>query len=190
MDTLTTRYCREPFAKDELGKTKTPDFRVYRNSDLVFYCESKHVQRDFWLEEQLHTAAPLQIVGGARPDPIFNRLATHIHEAAKQFRAVNPNQDFPNVLIFTNSDEQCGFADLVAVLTGNFYAEGGAVEPIYAQYSEGRIKDEKHTIDLYVWLNDSKGSNQKGSWFFNERSRHYATLCSFFGTDPRRHIKR
>src|SRR5207249_7292846 len=111
--------------------------------DFTFYCESKHVQHDDWLDKQLATAAPLEIVGGARPDPIFNRLTAHIHEAAKQFGAVNPDRGVPNVLIFTNSDAQCGFPDLMAVLTGNFYARGGAVEPIYRQYSEGRIREEK-----------------------------------------------
>ena len=40
----------------------------------------------------------------------------------------------------------------MSVLTGNFHAEGGGVEPIYEEISEGRIREEKLTIDLYVWL--------------------------------------
>src|SRR5213595_3426775 len=111
-DFLARRDFRtERFARAEMASSKTPDFRVYKGSDFTFYCESKHVQHDDWLDKQLATAAPLEIVGGARPDPIFNRLTVHIHEAAKQFGAVNPDRGVPNVLIFTNSDAQCGFPD-------------------------------------------------------------------------------
>jgi hypothetical protein len=90
--------------------------------------------------------------GGLRHDPIYNRLADRIHEAAKELHAVNLDHEFPNVLIFTNSDTHCGFTDLLGVLTGNFYAEGGTIEPIYKEISEGRIREEKPTIDLYVQL--------------------------------------
>jgi hypothetical protein len=50
-------------------------------------------------------------------DPIFNRLAEHIHHAAKQFDAVNHDHEYANVVVFTNSDAHCGFPDLLAVLT-------------------------------------------------------------------------
>jgi hypothetical protein len=129
----------------------------------------------------------LQIVGGLRHDPIFNRIADRIHDAARQFAAVNSSREVPNVLIFTNSDEQCGFPDLLGVLTGNFYAEGGGVEPIYRSISEGRIRDEKLTIDLYVWLNEWKGDAQKGSLFFVQGSKHYRLLCDLLGSDPAQH---
>jgi hypothetical protein len=94
-------------------------------------CESKHVQYDEWLGKQLKTAKRLEIVGGLRHDPIFNRLADRIHDATKQFGAVNRDHEFPNVLVCTNSDTHCGFPDLLGVLTGNLHAEGGRVEPIY-----------------------------------------------------------
>ena len=74
------------------------------------------------------SAKPLQIVGGLRHDPTFNRLAGHVHEAAKQFHAVSADHEFPTVLVFSNSDTHCGFTDLLSVLTGNFYADGGTVE--------------------------------------------------------------
>jgi hypothetical protein len=175
------------FSKAEMRRGKTPDFRVSKLSQLVLYCEAKHVQHDDWLDQQLEDAQPLEIVGGLRHDPIFNRLAEHIHHAAKQFDAVNHDHEYANVLVFTNSDAHCGFPDLLAVLTGNFYAESGAVEPIYKNVSEGRIREEKFTVDLYVWFNEWKGTEQKGSCFFNNGSRHYATLCSLLGSDPARH---
>jgi hypothetical protein len=177
----------EQFSKMEMRQGKTPDFRAFKGTEFVLYCESKHVQYDEWLDKQLADAQPLEIVGGLRHDPIYNRLADRIHDAAKQFEAVNPDRQFPNVLIFTNSDTHCGFPDLLSVLTGNFYAEGGAVDPIFKQISEGRIRDEKLTIDLYVWLNEWKGKQQKGALYFIAGSKHYATLSALLGSDPANH---
>lgn len=93
----------ERFTKMEMRQSKTLDFRVFKGTEFVFYCESKHVQFDEWLDKELASAQPLEIVGGLRHDPIYNRLADRIHDAAKQFEAVNPDHEFPNVLIFTNS---------------------------------------------------------------------------------------
>src|SRR5436309_9501266 len=86
----------ERFSKEEMRVSKTPDFRVFRQTALVGYCEAKHVQHDDWLDEHLREAGPLQIVGGSRPDPIPNRLTGHIHKAAQQFAAVNPDRDYTN----------------------------------------------------------------------------------------------
>lgn len=37
------------------GKEKTPDFKVYKNDDLKFYCELKSLN-DPWLDEKLEDA--------------------------------------------------------------------------------------------------------------------------------------
>jgi hypothetical protein len=114
-------------------------------------------------------------------------LTEHIHRSSKQFAAVNQNRKYANVLVLVNSDRQCGFPDLLAVLTGNFYAEGGEVAPIYKSYSEGRIREEKKTIDLYVWFDEWKGRDQKGSQFFIDQGPHYENLCRMTGSDPLLH---
>lgn len=165
----------ERFSKTEKRKGKTPDFRVRKAHELVFYCEAKHVQRDEWLHKQLSEAQPLELVGGLRSDPIFNRLSNHIHEAAQQFKAVNPDHAYPNVLVFANSDCQCGAADLRSVITGNFYAQGSTVEPIYTQYSEGRIRDDKFVIDTYVWWDDWTPT-EKFTRFLWASSSHKETI--------------
>src|SRR5580692_9805742 len=108
----------ERFNKKQMRVSKTPDYRVFKGADLVSYCEAKHVQHDDWLDKKLAEAQPLQLVGGPRPDPVFNRLTTHIHTAHKQFIAVNPDHDYPNILVFANSDAHCTFTnDLLGVLT-------------------------------------------------------------------------
>lgn len=177
----------ERFSKAQRRQSKTPDFRVFKGTEFVLYCESKHVQYDDWLDKQLANAQPLEIVGGPRHDPTYNRPADRIHDAAKQFEAVNGDGQFSNLLIFTNSDTHCGFPDLLSVLTGEFHAEGGAVDPIFKQISEGRIRDEKLTIDLYVWLNEWKGKQQKGTLYFNAGSKHYVALSTLLGSDPAKH---
>jgi hypothetical protein len=176
----------ERFSAEEIGQGKTPDFRVFKAGELIAYCEAKHVQHDDWLDKKLQVAKPLELVGGLRHDPIFNRLVGHIHKAYKQFAAVNPDREYPNVLVFVNSDNQCDNRDLVAVMTGNAYIEGGA-EPIYTVYSEGRIREEKFAIDLYLWFDERKGGGQNGFHYFIANGKHYVRLCELIGSDPSKH---
>ena len=165
----------ERFSKKEMRLGKTPDFRVFKQADLVAYCEAKHVQHDDWLDEQWKEAQPLQIVGGSRPDPIFNRIGNHIHEAVQQFNAVNPEHTYPNVLVFANSDSQCSAEDLRSVLTGEFRVKGGAAEKIYEQYSDGRIRNEKFVIDMYIWWDSSKPADKFSRYSWKE-SKHREAL--------------
>jgi hypothetical protein len=146
----------ERFSKEEIRRGKTPDFRVFKAEDLAFYCEAKHLQRDRWLDEHLRKAQPGELIGGLRDsDPSFSRLTGHIHQAVKQFEAVNPDHDYPNVLFFTNSDKTIKPDVMREVVTGNFSGKSGMVDPIFKKYSEGRIKKEICKIDLMMWIDDS-----------------------------------
>ena len=177
-DYLTKLSLRpERFSKQEMRQGKTPDFRVFRDSELVAYCEAKHVQHDE------------MFLSGLRPDPIFNRLTAHIHKAAQQFAAVNPNRVYPNILVFANFDRACEFRDqLLGVLTGNFYGEGGVVEPIFEQFSNGRIREEKVTIDAYLWWDGWKSDPRPRHWYWHN-SPHYANVCAILQTDPAAHLR-
>jgi len=170
----------ERFSKAETRAGKTPDFRVFQNGVFLFYCEVKSSPEDRWLDEQLNSAAPGELVGGARNDPIFNRLTADIHEAVKQFDAVNKDQKHPNVLALVNHDDMCGFNDLLGILTGNFYANDGTAHPIYRQFSHGRIKDEKGKVHLFIWLDDHKPDRLL---FSQAEETHHAVLCAAFGVD-------
>jgi hypothetical protein len=169
------------FSKAEMRRSTTPDFRVNKNDEFVFFCEVKTSKKDTWLEEQLQKVRVGCIAGGLRNDPIFNRLTDDIYKAAKQFDAVNPDQKFPNVLAIVNHDKNCGFLDLLSVLTGNFYADDGSVHPIYAQYSEGRIKEKKDRIHLYIWIDEF---NPKRLLFSQTVEAHHSKLCELFGFQP------
>ena len=173
----------DKFTKKELRNGKTPDYRVYKDSKLFGYCEVKNAQKDAWLDSKLDNAKPGEIVGGLRKDPVFNRLAGHIHKARKQFDAVNHDEVLPNILVLYNQDKQSGFLDLMAITTGNFFAEGGAVFPIYKHISEGRVKKDIEKVHLFIWL-DAYNPHQ---FLFNTiNSRFQSELCSMFGFDPER----
>ncbi len=168
-DALAKKDLRaEGFTKPEMRDRKTPDFRVFHGRELAFYCEVKEVARDDWAE-------------GGRSDPIYNRLTDDIHTAVKQFNSVNPDRREPNVLAFVNNDRMCGYPDLLAVLTGCFFAADGSTVPIYKQFSEGRIRNEKLQVDLYLWF-DSFKANQ---FLFTEVDvRQLDRLCGYFGINP------
>lgn len=165
------------FSKEERRSGKTPDFRVLVSDRLVAYCEVKSVVRDAWQDRLLAKAAPGEIVGELRNDPVFNRLTNDIHTAVQQFDAVNPDYALPNILGLVNHDKGCNFVDLLAVLTGNFYGTEYAL-PIYSQFSEGRIKDEKSRIHAYIWLDDFRPMRVL---FTRTHSEHNTSLCKLLG---------
>lgn len=159
------------FDKIELRSRRTPDFQVFSEGHLVFYCEVKTAQKDPWLEDQLEQAPPLTLVGGTRPDPIYNRLSNYVHQASQQFDSVNPEVELPNVLAIVNEDEGAGLTDLVSVLTG--YAFGERMTPVqmFRNYSEGRIREEKLRIHLYMWFGEG-GPSPRNFWPEVHRGHH------------------
>lgn len=43
----------ERFSKKEKHPGKTPDFRVFQDGELKFFCEVKSIDVDSWLDKQL-----------------------------------------------------------------------------------------------------------------------------------------
>lgn len=168
----------ERFSKQERRKGKTPDFRVFRGDALACYCEVKSIEEDTWLDEQLEAAAPGEIVGGGRNDPVFNRLTTDIDLAAKQFDAVNPNAEVPNILALVNHDSMCDELDLIGVTTGKFLADDGTAHRIYTKFSEGKIKSAKFRIHLFCWIEEGRIRH----YLLNEQAEnHCRTVCELMG---------
>src|ERR1700723_3016880 len=125
---------------------------------------------------------PGTLTGGLRHDSTYNRVSGHIHSAVGQFDAVNPVMNYPNVLAIVNGDSGAGFTDLIQVLTGNAYCESGAVIPMFRAYSEGRIREGRLRVHLYLWFNDwVPGSPHK---FFPEvNAAHHSALCRYLSVD-------
>jgi hypothetical protein len=175
----------ERFSQAAMRKSRT-DFRVESSDRFAFFCEVKTGQEDAWLDRQIEEAPPGTLAGGARPAPIYNRIGNQIHSAAGQFDSVNAECEYPNVLAIVNSDRQAGKPDLIAVLTGNACTDSGPIA-MFRNYSEGRIRQEKLRIHLYLWFDNSKADP---FMFFPEvHTEHHAALCRYFGIDAAR-IKR
>lgn len=181
----------EKFTKKERRQLKTPDFRVFKGDNLAFFCEVKTISRDQWrdgLNELVKTVPSgyLRIVGGTRNDSVYNRLNTKIYEAVQQFDAVNPNLEYSNVLAFVNYDRICGLDDLIHVTTGHGLLKQKGWFPLYLQFSEGRIKEKKRRIDLYIWIDKSNKSRfKKPRYFFSPfQKKHLNNLCSCLHIDP------
>lgn len=166
----------ERFSKEKRKIDKTPDFKVMRDKELVAYCEVKS-PRDDWLIEQLDDAEPGETVGGARHDPIFNRLARLIEKAASQFDAVNPEREVPNIVFLVNHDVASHAGDLYETLTGLFPASDGSRHATMKKVSEGAIEGAKLRVDLYVWYNNKTGKIQR-HFFTRSLAAHVDTLCA------------
>jgi len=171
------------FSEEDIGKGPTPDFRVLKGTDFCFFCEVKSIDKETWLDEQLKEVPPGTIAGGERPDPTFNRLTSDIHKAIKQFDAVNPDVKFPNVLAFVNNESICRVHDLYEVFTGNYRSDDGTLYPISKKYSEGRIKEEKHRIHLFIWIDVCKGNHN--FMFADTSSKYCMDLFGWLGKDPK-----
>ena len=175
------RLSAEEFSKEEKRQGKTPDFRVSFNGEFRFFCEVKAIDKDTWLDKQLDAAPPGVIVGGSRNDPIYNRLTDDVHSAIKQFDAVNCDVRYPNVLALVNHDKKCGFLDLIAIITGLALTNNRGAHAIFGRFSQGRIREEKARIHLFIWVDDFK-ANQ--FLFSQTHEAHHHTLCDLFGVDP------
>jgi hypothetical protein len=120
---------------EAVPQERRPDFRMVSWRGLVGYCEVKS-PRDDWLDEQLELAPSGTIVGGARPDPTFNRIARHIEKAVTQFDTVNPDRSLPNVLVFVNHDDHASFNDLYETVTGYARAQSGERYPFHMHLAD------------------------------------------------------
>jgi hypothetical protein len=155
---------------------------VLQNGTIVALCEVKS-PRDDWLDEQLEQASDFEIVGGARKDPTFNRIARHVQKASSQFDAANGNHAIPNILIFINHADAVGFNDLCETLNGYVKTQTGERFITIPRIAEGWIGEARTKIDLYVWI-DAK-TRRVGGYLFNPLNPgHVKTLCDLLGLDP------
>lgn len=147
---------------------RTPDFRVYQAGVEKFFCEVKSV-------------LPSVKGTGGGSDPIPNRLTDDIHDACKKFIDSNPSHLLPNVLTFVQCDMCSGVDYLEDVYLGHWLMDDGTAYPFYVKYANGRIKEEKTIIDLYLWF----GGNSVEFRFTGTHSQHYIELCRLFGRNQR-----
>lgn len=174
-----------PYSKNEMRDLKTPDFRLSRNGVDIALCEVKSFQKDVWLENQIAGAASGELVGGLPNDPIFNRISNAVHTAVKQFESINSDHKLLNFLFLVNHDTNARPEDLDRVLTGFEDPRHGYFERTCEQFSEGRIREEKKKIDLYVWLDLLKnGRFRSGEYRVLGNSKTQSQVCDLLEINP------
>jgi hypothetical protein len=147
-------------------------------------CEVKS-PRDDWLDERLEQASAFEIVGSARNDPTFNRIARLVQKASSQFDAANGNHTIPNILVFVNHADAVGFNDLRETLTGYVETQTGERFRTMTRIAECRIGEARTKIDLYVWI-DAKTGEVRGYSFNELNPSHVEALSDLLGIDPRK----
>lgn len=137
---------------------RTPDFKVFSGNGFAFFAEVKTLSPDTRLDEALNATAPLQVVEVS--ESVYNRIASNIKNAGRQFVAINPNHEHPNVLVFVNKRE-CSVIDLRMVLEG--IRVPGITISVIGQDAREQVQEGAQQIDAYVWL----GNNEQNTIVFN-----------------------
>lgn len=155
------RLLRERFGvelrKIEESGTKTADYEILSNSVRVAVLEVKTFVTGQMTEANGWTRIDLQ--PGVtqwereREDKAPGRVASRLHEAVKQLT----RYDEPRVLVFLNDDTLLDVGDLEEACNG--YMMYGTDETGYLRNvawskrtAVTRIAEEKHLIDLYIWI--------------------------------------
>jgi hypothetical protein len=152
------RYVRELFAElysVELKKvpeadTKTFDFELVDAGRRVAAVEVKTLGRVPRTPENGWQPTEYGALVRAH-DNSAARVGAAIHDAYKQLRSANE----PKVLVFVN-DEHMDALDLKEAISGYLVYGTGTTRyrnPAGMRVAEGRIRDERLRIDLYVWIN-------------------------------------
>lgn len=116
----------------------TPDFKVFQDGQFKFFCEVKTFEdEDF---------------DGVKEDRTYDRIGDKLHEAVGQFNSVNPDRQYPNVLVYVNHDRQADYQDMESAFEG-FVLPSGNCLTFLRPIVEYRLKDERKEIDLGVWIN-------------------------------------
>lgn len=140
---------------------KTPDFRVMRGDALAGFVELKS-PRDEWLHDKFAEAEVMpaderpEIVGGGRPDPIFNRLGRLVKKAAKQFAAVADEGEVPRILVIVNHDDLTRMEDLRVTFRGYEMADNGTRIDTFPGAAEGVRKAAAPWIDFIVFIDANR----------------------------------
>jgi hypothetical protein len=174
------------FSEKEMKNSKTPDFILKKSGVDIAVCEVKSFLHDSWLDEQIEKAEPGELVGGLRNDPIYNRISNSIHTASKQFNSVNQGHQLLNFLVLINRDTHARYGDLISVATGYWDPLNGNYDLTHGQYSEGRIREEKKKIDLYVWIDIKRDGTMGLPHFFFGNPETTNTVCQIIEVDPQK----
>jgi hypothetical protein len=144
----------ESFSGGALRRGKTPDFRLVKHGDLQAFCELKSPRDDFLFE------LPQQDGFAIRANlPFHRKLGSHIRYAAQQFDAVNPDREFPNILVFVNHSPDIARRDIHATVAGLPGPDGKRIFMLSRKMQE-QVLNAARKIDLFLWIDAPKRTCQ------------------------------
>ncbi|MEK8212587.1 MULTISPECIES: hypothetical protein [unclassified Paenibacillus] len=169
-ETVFAEYFRalnyEPYryTKQEMRLSKTPDLKIFIEGILSMYCEVKEINEDERQDDIQH-------------DNTYNIVSDCIYGSSKQFLAVNPAHNQPNILAIYSRRTGTDIQDFKITYEGVLETEKGERWPFLKNVSEGRIKKMKTEIDLCIWYDEFEETFKK---CFCSDSPHYNRLKLFF----------
>jgi hypothetical protein len=181
----------------ESTEQKSPDFKVFKGDQLVFFSEVKSLEFSGrtrrLIDETLRQKGPSRtisegfyeiIVTDATNPANRSRIADGIHRAIKQFKSVNSRGNYPNVILFLDLGGQLGAVDMAQFLGIDSLFPVSMRVPISPNPPSGdsikRIAKEIYEIDLYIWAEGRFGSASNTFLFWNKQSRHRSNLRKLF----------
>lgn len=162
-------YEVQRFCKDEMrvqGK-RTPDFKVYKNNELYFYCEVKQIE-DFPLEKYN---------GEIEADKDELKILDLINNSCSQFLSVNPNHTIPNVLAFYNERLGTDILDFRFAFENRWTLKSGLFLQTKTKEAYKRVESKKNNIDMCLWYDKN---SEKYSWMYNKDSKFENILRILF----------
>lgn len=136
---------------------RTSDFEFVIDRQRVFVCELKDFLDVPMTEEYGFTVVhhPNGIVEASKKDNATNRISDAIKDAYEQLSRYTE----PKILTILNFSRYLGVENLVETYQGYrvLGVENGVtyLDTYARRASEGKIKDIKKTIDLYIWIDSS-----------------------------------
>jgi hypothetical protein len=144
----------ERYSDIALKSGKTPDFKLLKDGTLHGFCEVKSPRDNYVF------GAPNESGFAVRENvPTRRKLGSHIRQASKQFKAVNPGHRLPNIVVFVNHAPGLERADLFATLSGIPVPGGPPLELLPAKMQR-QVREAARGIDLFLWIDAKKGACQ------------------------------
>ena len=164
------RFCLEHgliLRKIAAGSQPTPDFEALHGNFRELVLEVKNFEPFDELQLDLDFTVEAAMRGCLRDDNGPGRVGKVIHAAAKQLRSYS----CPKVLVVVNDEPCLDVHDLDAAYRGYLLYRTSdrrlEADRSSARIADGRVRDSKTVIDLYVWIDRS---NETVSFRFRGRS--------------------
>ncbi len=145
------------------SSVKSPDLKVFINSDEFFFCEIK---------------SPLLFPNSEtfmfHWTTSVSKLREFIHKSVKQFMSVDPTHKQPWVLVFTSDHMQMNWTSLEHSLSGIVGYGKTVIKDLRNQRYVIDTEKDVSEIDLFCWIQINNLSNKIGQMYLktNKYAKH------------------